>query len=466
MTPPPAWVPAPVPAAPGVVFQPVRPRLTPAENILHEQIGPATGSNPGGVYRGADGVERYVKFYSDPAQAHGEHLANELYRELGLAAPMSQTFTASGRSAYASELVEGVTTLGKAGLTETRAKKILEGFAADVLLANWDAAGANLDNILVGSRGRILRVDNGGALLMRAKAGRKPRELLDQIPEWTGFFDSYKNPAYARIAKAAGVGRAEDVPKIGAQIRKIVALRKRLGGWESFVDRAAPGLADVDRAAVVRMLEHRTDLLAAKLKAMEAAARQAKKLARQAPPRVQELLARTYRSFTGTEDARAHGQALVGARLELHPGERSALRRYTGSTYRDVNGALRSGGTHPDVAHLDGALRLGRLVEDIQVVRGLDDHPFLRQLERGIVGPGDIFSDPGYTSISLASQKAFSGKYQLRIRVPKEAVGLYVDDLSQNPGELELLLPRDAKIQILSVKKDGYQWRVECLLIE
>lgn len=45
------------------------------------------------------------------------------------------------------------------------------GFLADALLANWDVA-ANFGNV-ISSGGRLIRIDNGGALLFRARGERK-----------------------------------------------------------------------------------------------------------------------------------------------------------------------------------------------------------------------------------------------------------------------------------------------------
>jgi hypothetical protein len=95
---------APPPTAPIVVPKP-KPVVAPepvvpaallvgntADNILHEQTGAQRGSNDGGFYTGKDGVKRYVKFYKDESQAHAEHLANQIYNDLGHGAPESQLF--------------------------------------------------------------------------------------------------------------------------------------------------------------------------------------------------------------------------------------------------------------------------------------------------------------------------------------------------------------------------------------
>lgn len=221
------------------------------------------GSNPGGVYRGTDGTERYVKFYSDPAQAHGEHLANQLYTELGLGAPKSEVFTTpDGKTAYASELIPGVKTLNQVGLTPERANAVLDGFAADVVTANWDAVGLVHDNVVFAGGSKPIRVDNGGTFLMRAQAGRKPAAVLHGTSEFQGF-NSSLNPAYRKVFQVAGTTPAGMGPRVRQQVEAIRAVRANAGGWDVWTAQRAPGMKASDRKAVSDMLEARTEGLSA-----------------------------------------------------------------------------------------------------------------------------------------------------------------------------------------------------------
>jgi NAD:arginine ADP-ribosyltransferase len=246
-----------------------KPALTAAQNVLGgEKIAGAKGSNEGGVYRGVDGKERYVKFYQDPSQAYGEQLANRIYSNLGIGAPSSQVFEHDGKSVYASDMVGG-RTLQDAGLTTARAREVASGFAADVLVGNWDVVGLNLDNIMVADGGGVVRLDNGGSFLMRAKEGRKPVEVLNKISEWDKFFSS-SNPSYSKVMNAAGyaspAAMREDVI---AQIGKIAKLRDESGGWQKYVERNAPGLEGADKKQIVDMLDVRTRLLEEKVEAFK-----------------------------------------------------------------------------------------------------------------------------------------------------------------------------------------------------
>lgn len=233
-----------------------------AATVLGTKLAGPGGSNPGGVYQGTDQVKRYVKFYSDPAQAYGEHLANQVYADLGLGALTSHVFPSKGKITYASDLLQGHwTQLGSGHLTPDVANKVLDGYAADVLTANWDAVGLVHDNVLVSDTGQVVRVDNGGAFLMRAKAGRKPEAILDQITELEGFGNPKVNPAYAKVMQVAGVTPVSLRPRLQEQVKQISAMVDKAGGWPAYVARTVPGMPATDQARIIQMLTARLSRL-------------------------------------------------------------------------------------------------------------------------------------------------------------------------------------------------------------
>lgn len=310
-------------------------------DFMASKEGGQKGSNEGGLYRGDDGVLRYVKFYKDPVQGQLEHLANNIYRDLGLPAVKSDLFTAAdGRQAYASEVVEGETLAKK--FDKAAAKKVLKGFAADVLVGNWDAVGLDHDNVIV-SKGKAVRVDNGGALLHRAKAGLKPDAALKKIDEWQKFFDPGTNPAYAKVAAKAGVSRAEDVVGIKQQIAAILKLCDAHGGWGSYIEHVAPGLPEAERKKVIGMLAERTIQLAQKLDEIKVAA----KLPKVGPVRVFEKLPQG--EYPDTKhippgwSSRGRFQDEAGDKLDAVarevPNFTNALYDYTGGSYRQIRAA-------------------------------------------------------------------------------------------------------------------------------
>lgn len=234
-------------------------------SLMFRKIGDAKGTNLGGLFEGIDGQKRYVKMYDDTAQAWNEHLTNSIYRELGINAPASQVFEYQGKFYYASDFVEAAEQLKTKTLTKKLARKILDGYAADVFTANWDVIGMELDNILVGAKNTLYRIDNGGSLLFRARAGRKKTIDLLGIAEYEGFANASINPSYAKIIKRAGLNSAAELGEdLIGQIEAIEKLKAKYGNWGRLVDEFAPGLSVADRQDIVNMLSARLELLSKK----------------------------------------------------------------------------------------------------------------------------------------------------------------------------------------------------------
>jgi hypothetical protein len=243
-------------------------RDTDAKTILATKTGDARGSNKGGFYTGSDGVKRYVKFYDEASQAHCENLANGIYRALGHYAPESQTFEdADGKTGYASRIFDGGKTFAElGGPTEAQAKRFLSGFVADVLTGNWDAVGTGADNAMVLANGEVARIDNGGSFLYRARYGRKPAAVLEQITEWDKFFDESVNHDYVKVAKKAGVRGPDDMKDvIRSGVAAMNAFEKREGGWLRVIDKFAPDISFSDKATIASMLHTRAKLLREKV---------------------------------------------------------------------------------------------------------------------------------------------------------------------------------------------------------
>jgi|GEM_PF-1841145 len=232
--------------------------------ILHTRTGAAKGSNKGGFYSGRDGVKRYVKQYTDETQAWSEHAANEVYRRLGLQAPVSEVFEHEGVLYYASEIVDGAGSVSIGTLTEAQAQDFAHGLVADILTGNWDAVGATFDNILLTQQG-VLRVDNGGTFLFRAMAGRKQQSALSKIDEVLNLFDSGVNPNYSAVMTRAGYRSVDDMAEdFVRQVRLLERVADDAGGWSPFLREVAPGLNAADRAEIENMLSARMAKLSAK----------------------------------------------------------------------------------------------------------------------------------------------------------------------------------------------------------
>lgn len=207
-------------------------KTTHAQDLMNEKIGPQSGSNVGGLYRGADGVERYIKHYPDPAQASSEHIANKVYNMLGYQAPESELFTDPTKPGvfYASKIVPG-SMRSLAQMSPEDAKQFVEGFWGDVLTKNWDVLGLDYDNVVWNGSSPI-RIDNGSAFQFRAQGALKPKPNLGDVGEdLDGFF--HKNPQYRSVLEKAGVERYQDLaPQLDAMLARIdeKALLELAGG--------------------------------------------------------------------------------------------------------------------------------------------------------------------------------------------------------------------------------------------
>ena len=134
----------------------------------------------------------------------------------------------------------------------------------------------------------------------------------------------------------------------------------------------------------------------------------------------------------------------------------SYLRGYTGSGFIDVNKFLRGVGSVADPKTTQNVIKgidqafdaVPPLDRPIKVYRGLDKTAF----EKLNLYPGDEFRDDGFTSTALTKYDAFSG-VKMEIRVPAGARAIYVDPISINRGEHELIIDRSSKYRVLEVER-------------
>lgn len=430
------------------------------ENNLGVKIGEQQGSNPGGIYKGPDGVTRYVKTYKDPAQAWGEKLANDLYNNLGINAPKSVVV---GKSTYASELIPDVKTLADLGITKERADAILKGYAADVLTANWDALGIDHANIGYALQkkytgGDPIRLDNGAAFLTRAQGARKPESVLNGIGEASTFGTS-KNPAYKAIFDAAGTTPAEfqKTTDFHQQVSAILDLESEWGGWGKFVDAKAPGLNVKDRDAIVEMLNYRSD----ELNNLAAMSTMPVKPAMQSAAVVLDKMA--VPALTNTE--------------------KFSFIEYQGADYGPINEGLRAKQLKPQyektIANIDAVLaKLPTLQEPVVTYRGvarletlLGVNPKTPLTQQEILAEfkalkGQTFIDNGYMSTTVDRKyvQMFTGDVapkgdkqasgvEFQITSPIGSRIAWLPKLTGATHEAEALLPRGTTLRIDAVSQ-------------
>lgn len=226
-------------------------------DYMKTKTGNQKGTNRGGFYKGDDDTHRYIKHYSDPSQAYCEKVTSTLYRDLNIGAPKTAVFKKDGGTSLASDIVDGFVNKNL-GFDKKTANKILDGVAADILTANWDSVGLEFDNIVITPDGEVFRIDNGGSLLFRAQAGRKPEKVLDGIPEFNGFSDSAINPAYSAVMHKAGYNSIADMgERFVEQVRNIARLRHKMGNWRNYVNSIAPEMDNLDKERIIKMLDTR-----------------------------------------------------------------------------------------------------------------------------------------------------------------------------------------------------------------
>ena len=429
------------------------PELSRADATAH-RVGAQAGSNPGGLYRGTDGKLRYVKYYDDAAQSYGEAVANNAYRALGLDAPASALVRDGAVIVgIANEYIDHAGALGSAKrLAKGRARKVLDGYAADVWLANWDAVGLNLDNVVAtrAARNAVARIDQGGALLMRARRGRKPAGVLDQITEWEGFGNPQRNPAYVRVLRAAAVESGDALGRAALkQIAAIEALGKRTRDFRDLAP-TVRGVADADQAAILAALRTRARLLKRQI---DPRVRKAMAEARALPAYARETRSRMGHVYTGYL---SRGQRKVEEGFEPHrmtDPELAVSFAYTTSDvpwgYKRPNQALRD-------AERDGTM-VPAQYDDYRktlsdALRKLPDYP-ARNLKRGVTlspaeiaryVPGRIVTEAGFTSASYG--RGFSGNVRFIIHGRH---GKRIDRLSAYPKEGEVLFDAGTRFRVL-----------------
>lgn len=145
-----------------------------------------------------------------------------------------------------------------------------------------------------------------------------------------------------------------------------------------------------------------------------------------------------------------------------------AVRSYTGSTYREINRALRGSEKMTDgvqglVDRMDKAFQPTTV--NMAVTRGMDRQGFgLGNITDEQIDnlAGKVISDAGYLSTSV--KPVFSQEIRLNLEVPAGAKGVWAKPLSMHASEDEFILARGTKIMVTGVqankKQYGTTWTV------
>lgn len=130
-----------------------------------KRLGGSTGAQ---LVEDVRGNQYVMKKGSNTSNEHvkSEYMANQLYDLLGLRVPDFELYEENGESILLSKFIPMTKVPSSANWDE-----MAKGFVVDALLANWDVY--QNDNCLIDSAGRVVRVDNGGALGFRAQGSKK-----------------------------------------------------------------------------------------------------------------------------------------------------------------------------------------------------------------------------------------------------------------------------------------------------
>lgn len=163
-----------------------------------KKIGGQAGSNAGGLYEDADSdkTKWYVKTPQSKQHAANESFANRMYTAAGTPSP--DVAKSADGSKFGSKIIEStdwhvVTDPVQKDAMQTA---VARDFVVDAWLANWDAP-LN-DNIRWSEEMQAaIRVDNGGAVMYRARGG--VRNLTPDVKELQTMRSASTSPDGARL---------------------------------------------------------------------------------------------------------------------------------------------------------------------------------------------------------------------------------------------------------------------------
>lgn len=127
---------------------------------------------------------------------------------------------------------------------------------------------------------------------------------------------------------------------------------------------------------------------------------------------------------------------------------------YTGRDYGPINKVLRGQKSTTPVIDAKIAALDKNFNEAPLVPKNIEVYRSLRTTVVQDLKPGDVFQDKGFisTTIGKGAVKPVDTESRMTIRVPKGTKGIYVQEISEFPGEMEMLLNRGTKFKILEVK--------------
>jgi hypothetical protein len=449
-----------------------------------EQIGGQLGSNPGALYKDRRGTQWYVKPTDNEDRARDEVLSAKLYEAAGINVPDVRLIRMGDKLAVASKFDQGAKKLDGS----FNQKDAFDGFGADAWLANWDVVGKGGSNLMIGSDGRLLRLDTGGALRFRAQGAIKPG--------WEkGAAGAGSNVTELTTMRAGSYDAAQLYGQASSE--QIIAALKRVEKVSSYKVREAvetygPRKPEEQKEMLTRLLdrktkirEHRKELEAALKAQAEALANPQLHLqrARDAASKLKHPDMAGVKAIVGAlpveklqqkpwnekaADARAEKLRVVGTTTKV--GTLGALRSFTGSGYPSIRSSERMGAPNSSSDSIHSLLQSAEAEPANELLyRGIQSDPaaVAELLKRDVIKLGVDWGD-GTTSTSKTLSTALSfggaagqangdvwsmishGRVSVLMRI-KNARGAYIGPISAMGHEKEVLQPRDAEFRVTNV---------------
>jgi hypothetical protein len=309
----------------------------------------------------------------------------------------------------------------------SQANRVKSGFVTDAWLANWDVAGASIDNLMIsgGKVSTITRIDQGGTLFYRAQGAKKGSAFGAKVTELKTLRDPSMNSASAGLFKHV---TDADVAK---QIRTL-KIRIKKGDITEILKTS--GLSPIEQKNYYTMLTQRLEYLYQWEKNFKAKpAPKIKPAAPQGPligrtsQEVTKLTHESWNSFTSSE--------------------RQAIANYTGSGYRGINRDALEGIAYRD---LDQALDKMPCYEGV-VGRGVSNIPGIEnQWKKWKSGDWAYVQWKAYSSTSITPGRNFGTDrgYLAVIKTKGKNRAGYINGKSNFAAEDEYLFGMDAKFRV------------------
>jgi len=169
-----------------------------------QQVGNQAGSQPGGFFKHKEtGEDFYIKRPRTENHAKNELLGAKLYELAGVRVPETSLIhldtndlSGSSRVGLMSKIVPNLKKIR--GKSPRDVQGVLDHFAVDAWVSNWDVVGLDFDNLLHDDKGAV-RVDQGGVLLYRAQGEPKGHLFGDEAMEIDSLRQHHINPNSASV---------------------------------------------------------------------------------------------------------------------------------------------------------------------------------------------------------------------------------------------------------------------------